>query len=85
MPGRLQQEDNAKNARKTPTGCAGWSGMMMISRREARVATDVPRPTSGREYAGFFYFHEVLIPKLQTVTAEKSKEDASWLVWNDDD
>jgi hypothetical protein len=41
--------------------------VVMSSRREARAAADVPRPKSGREYAGFYYFHEVLIPKLQTV------------------
>ena len=33
--------------------------VVISSRREARAAADVPRPTSGREYAGFFYFHEV--------------------------
>jgi hypothetical protein len=38
-----------------------------MSRRDARAAEDVPRPTSGRDYAGFFYFHEVLIPKLHFV------------------
>ena len=42
--------------------------VVMSSRREARAAADVPtRPTSGRDYAGFFYFHEVLIPKLKNV------------------
>ena len=40
---------------------------VVMSQREARAAADVPRPSSsGRQYAGFFYFHEVLIPKLQT-------------------
>jgi hypothetical protein len=38
-----------------------------MSRRDARAAENVPRPTSGRDYAGFFYFHEVLIPKLHIV------------------
>jgi hypothetical protein len=38
-----------------------------MSRRDARAVADVPRPTSGRDYAGFFYFHEVLIPKLHIV------------------
>jgi hypothetical protein len=41
--------------------------VIMSSRREARAAADVPRPRSGRDYAGFFYFHEVLIPKLKEV------------------
>ena len=39
---------------------------VVMSQREARAAADVPRPRSGRQYAGFFYFDEVLIPKLQT-------------------
>jgi hypothetical protein len=39
---------------------------VVISQREARAAANVPTPTSGRQYAGFFYFHEVLILKLQT-------------------
>ena len=39
---------------------------VVMSQREGRAAANVPRPTSGRQYAGFFYFHEVLIPKLQT-------------------
>ena len=39
---------------------------VVMSQREARAAADVPRPSSGRQYAGFFYFHEVLISKLQT-------------------
>jgi hypothetical protein len=38
-----------------------------MSRRDAKAAEDVPRPTSVRDYAGFFYFHEVLIPKLHIV------------------
>jgi len=38
-----------------------------MSRRDARAAADGPRPTSGRDYARFFYFHEVLIPKLHIV------------------
>ena len=41
--------------------------VVMSSRREARAAPDVPRPKSGREYARFYYFHEVLIPKLKNV------------------
>ena len=39
---------------------------VIMSHREARAAADIPRPSSGRHYAGFYYFHEVLIPKLQT-------------------
>ena len=40
---------------------------VVMSQREAiAAAADVPRPRSGRHYAGFFYFHEVLTPKLQT-------------------
>jgi hypothetical protein len=40
---------------------------VVMSRREARVAAKVPNASSGRQFAGFYYFHEVLIPKLQTV------------------
>ena len=41
---------------------------VVMSQREARAAAKVPTAKSGRQYAGFFYyFHEVLIPKLQTV------------------
>ena len=39
---------------------------VVISQIEARAAANVPRPTSGRKYAGFFYFHKILILKLQT-------------------
>ena len=38
----------------------------VMSQREVRAAADVPRPSTGKQYAGFFYYHEVLIPKLQT-------------------
>ena len=40
---------------------------VVMSKRDARAAAKVPTARSGRQYAGFYYFHEVLIPKLQTV------------------
>ena len=41
--------------------------VVMNQREKARAAANVPRPISRRQYAGFFYFYEVLIPMLQTV------------------
>ena len=40
---------------------------VVMSKREARAAAKVPTARNGRQYARFYYFHEVLIPKLQTV------------------
>jgi hypothetical protein len=41
---------------------------VVMSQREARAAAKVPTASSGRQFAGFYYyFHEVLIPKLQTL------------------
>ncbi len=40
---------------------------VVMSQREARAAAKVPTARRGRQFAGFYYFHEVLIPKLQTV------------------
>jgi hypothetical protein len=40
---------------------------VVMSQREARAAAKVPAARSGRQYAGFYYFHKVLIPKLQTL------------------
>jgi hypothetical protein len=40
---------------------------VVMSQREARAAAKVPAARSGRQFAGFYYFHDVLIPKLQTV------------------
>ena len=40
---------------------------LVMSQREARAAAKVPNASSGRQFAGFYYFHEVLIPMLQTV------------------
>jgi hypothetical protein len=40
---------------------------VVMSQREARAAAKVPKASIGRQFAGFYYFHEVLIPKLQTV------------------
>jgi hypothetical protein len=40
---------------------------VVMSQRDARAAAKVPTARSGRQYAGFYFFHEVVIPKLQTV------------------
>ena len=40
---------------------------LVMSQREARAAAKVPNASSGRQFAGFYNFHEVLIPMLQTV------------------
>ena len=40
---------------------------VVMSQRDARAAAKVPTARNGRQYARFYYFHEVLIPKLQTV------------------
>jgi hypothetical protein len=40
---------------------------VVMSQREARAAAKVPAARSGRQFAGFYNFHNVLIPKLQTV------------------
>ena len=40
----------------------------VMSQKEARAAAaKVPTARSGRQNAGFYYYHEILIPKLQTV------------------
>jgi hypothetical protein len=40
---------------------------VIMSKREARAAADVPRPRSGRQYTGFFNFHVVLIPRREII------------------